>query len=147
MRCPTLVLALARCAFGLRPLASIPLDIKKRQDAFGYGVQNPRVIPHSDGSGQVDQVVEVAFGANIDTDVELLKMGGSIAAYARDNATPKIPFWLMACKNIRLFSGERRLPERSQDICHARSKRCPSEGMAGIRNRGTHSSFRDRSGA
>ena len=51
----------------------------------------------------LDHIVEVAFGANIDADVELLKMGGSIAAYATDNATPKIPFWLMVFKNIRLF--------------------------------------------
>src|ERR1700739_3281336 len=33
-----------------------PGDIKKRQDAFGYGMPYPRVIPHSDGAGQVDQV-------------------------------------------------------------------------------------------
>ena len=51
----------------------------------------------------VDRIVEVAFGANIDADVELLKMGGSMAAYATDNAMPKIPFWLMVFKNIRLF--------------------------------------------
>lgn len=51
----------------------------------------------------VDHIVEVAFGANVDADVELLKMGGSIAAYATDNATPKIPFWLMVFKNLRVF--------------------------------------------
>jgi NADPH2:quinone reductase len=51
----------------------------------------------------VDHIVEVAFGANIDADVEMLKMGGSIGAYATDNATPKIPFWLMVFKNIRLY--------------------------------------------
>jgi NADPH2:quinone reductase len=51
----------------------------------------------------VDHIVEVAFGANVDADVDLLKMGGSIGAYATDNATPKIPFWLMAFKNIRLY--------------------------------------------
>lgn len=51
----------------------------------------------------VDHIVEVAFGANIDADVEILKMGGSIGAYATDNATPKIPFWLMVFKNIRVF--------------------------------------------
>ena len=38
----------------------------------------------------VDHVVEVAFGANIDADIEVLKMGGSIGAYATDNATPKV---------------------------------------------------------
>ena len=51
----------------------------------------------------VDHIVEVAFGANMDADVELLKIGGSMGAYATDNATPKIPFWLMAFKNIRLY--------------------------------------------
>jgi NADPH2:quinone reductase len=51
----------------------------------------------------VDHIVEVAFGANIDADVEMLKMGGSIGAYATDNASPKIPFWLMVFKNIRVF--------------------------------------------
>lgn len=33
-----------------------PGDIKKRQDVFGYGMPFPRVIPHSDGAGTVDQV-------------------------------------------------------------------------------------------
>ncbi len=51
----------------------------------------------------VDHIVEVAFGANIDADVEMLKMGGSIGAYATDDATPKIPFWLMVFKNLRLY--------------------------------------------
>src|SRR5580658_505215 len=51
----------------------------------------------------VDHIVEVAFGGNIDADVEMLKMGGSIGAYATDHATPKIPFWLMVFKNIRVF--------------------------------------------
>src|SRR5271154_6992560 len=51
----------------------------------------------------IDHIVEVAFGANIETDVELLKLGGSIASYATDNAAPKIPFWQMVFKNIRTF--------------------------------------------
>ena len=51
----------------------------------------------------VDHIVEVAFGANLDADIEMLKMGGSIGAYATDNATPKIPFWLLVFKNISLF--------------------------------------------
>jgi NADPH:quinone reductase len=33
-----------------------PGEVKKRQDAFGYGMPYPRVIPHSDGAGQVDRV-------------------------------------------------------------------------------------------
>ena len=33
-----------------------PGDIKKCQDAFGYGMAYARVIPHSDGAGQVDEI-------------------------------------------------------------------------------------------
>jgi NADPH:quinone reductase len=51
----------------------------------------------------IDHIVEVAFAANIETNIELLAMGGSIATYATDSATPTIPFWLMVFKNIRLF--------------------------------------------
>ena len=35
-----------------------PGDVKKRDDAFGVGMPYPRVIPHSDGSGTVDEVGE-----------------------------------------------------------------------------------------
>ena len=35
-----------------------PGDVKKRQDAFGYGMPYPRVIPHSDGAGTIDMVGE-----------------------------------------------------------------------------------------
>lgn len=51
----------------------------------------------------VDHIVEVAFATNIEVDIELLKLGGSIASYATDNATPKIPFWQMVFKNVRVF--------------------------------------------
>ena len=51
----------------------------------------------------IDHIVEVAFGANFEADVELLKQGGSIASYATDNAAPKIPFWQMVFKNVRTF--------------------------------------------
>jgi NADPH2:quinone reductase len=53
--------------------------------------------------GGIDHIVEVAFGANIEADVEILKLGGSIASYATDNAAPKIPFWQMVFKSIRVF--------------------------------------------
>jgi NADPH:quinone reductase len=51
----------------------------------------------------IDHVIEVAFAANIETDVELLNMGGSIATYATDVAAAKIPVWQMVFKNIRVF--------------------------------------------
>lgn len=51
----------------------------------------------------VAHIVEVAFGANITTDLELLALHGSIATYATDVATPDIPFWPLLFKNIRVF--------------------------------------------
>jgi NADPH2:quinone reductase len=51
----------------------------------------------------VDHVVEVAFAANIESDVELLNLDGSIATYATNAEKPAIPFWPMVFKNIRLF--------------------------------------------
>lgn len=35
-----------------------PGDLKKREDAFGYGMPYPRVVPHSDGAGTIDQLGE-----------------------------------------------------------------------------------------
>jgi NADPH:quinone reductase len=51
----------------------------------------------------IDHVVEVAFGANVEADLELLNLGGSIATYATDVARPAIPFWPLVFKNIRVF--------------------------------------------
>src|ERR1700739_380969 len=51
----------------------------------------------------IDHIVEVAFAANIERDVELLKMGGSVATYATNAAAPTIHFWQMVFKNIQLF--------------------------------------------
>ena len=38
-----------------------PGDVKKRQDTLGSGMPFPRVIPHSDGAGTIDQVGGEAF--------------------------------------------------------------------------------------
>lgn len=51
----------------------------------------------------IDHIVEVAFGANVEADVQLLNMDGSIATYATNVPVPEIPFWPMVFKNIRLF--------------------------------------------
>jgi NADPH2:quinone reductase len=51
----------------------------------------------------VDHIVEVAFGANIKTDVEVLAQGGSIAAYATNAFTPEIPFWQLVFSNASIF--------------------------------------------
>lgn len=51
----------------------------------------------------VDHVVEVAFGANAERDVELLRIGGSICTYATNDSKAPIPFWQMVFNNIRVF--------------------------------------------
>lgn len=51
----------------------------------------------------VDHVVEVALDANIGVDVEVLALGGSIAAYAAGQSTPSIPFWPLVFQNARVF--------------------------------------------
>jgi NADPH:quinone reductase len=50
----------------------------------------------------IHHIVEVAFGANIATDLDLLAVHGSVAAYATDVETPAIPFWPLLFKNIRV---------------------------------------------
>jgi NADPH2:quinone reductase len=42
-----------------------PGDVKKRGDAFGVGMPFPRVIPHSDGAGVIDEVGEGVTSARV----------------------------------------------------------------------------------
>ncbi len=51
----------------------------------------------------VDHIVEVAFGANIAADVQMLALEGSIATYATNDPTPVLPFWPLVFINARVF--------------------------------------------
>jgi NADPH:quinone reductase len=51
----------------------------------------------------VHHIVEVAFGANINTDTEVLAQAGSIATYATNTPTPETPVWQLVFVNARLF--------------------------------------------
>jgi NADPH2:quinone reductase len=51
----------------------------------------------------VNHIVEVAFGANIKTDIEVLARAGSIATYATNTPTVEIPVWQLVFINARLF--------------------------------------------
>ena len=51
----------------------------------------------------VHHIVEVAFGANIKTDTEVLAQGGSIATYATNTPMPETPVWQLVFVNARLF--------------------------------------------
>ena len=50
----------------------------------------------------IDHIVEVAFAANIERDIELLKPGGTLATYATNDPTRGVPFWEMVFKNIQI---------------------------------------------
>ena len=59
----------------------------------------------------VDHIVEVAFAANIARDIELLKVGGTLATYATNEPAPSIPYWPMVFKNIQVnFLGSDNFP-------------------------------------
>jgi NADPH2:quinone reductase len=51
----------------------------------------------------VHHIVEVAFGANIKTDTEVLAQGGSIATYATNVPMPETPVWQLVFMNARLY--------------------------------------------
>ena len=57
----------------------------------------------ADAPDGVDHIVEVAFHANVAADEKMLRLGGSIAAYATGEPTPTLPFWPLVFKNVRLF--------------------------------------------
>jgi NADPH2:quinone reductase len=48
-------------------------------------------------------IVEVGFAANISSDEQMLKLGGSIATYASNAPNATIPFWPLVFKNVRVF--------------------------------------------
>jgi NADPH2:quinone reductase len=84
--------------------------------------------------GGVDHLVEVAFGENIGLDLELLAVGGSLAAYATHAATPQIPFWELLFKNvsIHLVGSDDLPPDIKVDAAHALN-RAIENGWAGMR--------------
>ncbi|MGJ7916130.1 NADPH:quinone reductase [Massilia sp. LXY-6] len=82
----------------------------------------------------VDHIVEVAFGENIGLDLELLAVGGSIAAYATHAAMPQIPFWELLFKNVSIhLVGSDDVPaDIKVDAAHALN-RAIENGWTGLR--------------
>jgi len=50
----------------------------------------------------LDHIVEVAFGANLELDLAVLRNGGSIATYATDVPRPELPFWPLVFANVSI---------------------------------------------
>jgi NADPH:quinone reductase len=93
------VIGSVRSSFDEAAAKSAGADFVLRNDGKSDFVQLVKTLAPQG----VDHIVEVAFGANVEADVELLSNGGSIATYATDNASPKIPFWQMVFKNLGVF--------------------------------------------
>ncbi len=53
--------------------------------------------------GGVDHIVEVAFGANLATDIDVLAPNGSISTYATDVAEPSVPVWPLVFANATIY--------------------------------------------
>jgi len=51
----------------------------------------------------VHHIVEVAFAANMTTNLKVLAQGGAIATYATNVPTPEIPVWELVFINARIF--------------------------------------------
>ncbi len=88
-----------------------PGDVKKRQDTFGVEMAFPRVIPHSDGAGTLDQVGESVPGSRVGERVwcfgaQSYRPFGTAAEYTvvpTGNAVPlsaKVSFEQGACLGI-----------------------------------------------
>jgi NADPH2:quinone reductase len=78
-----------------------------------------RVVEYTGGKG-VNRVAEVAFDANIDTDLAILKIGGVIATYASGADRPSLPFWQLGFKNLTIhFLSNDDFPEAANQAAAA----------------------------
>ena len=63
--------------------------------------QVAEAILDANGGALVDRIVDVEFGGNLPTSVEVLRIGGTIATYASTNVPePKLPFFKMMYKDV-----------------------------------------------
>ncbi|WP_297798487.1 NADPH:quinone reductase [uncultured Eudoraea sp.] len=81
----------------------------------------------------VDHIVEVAFAANIDTDVAILKQGGTIATYASNESPASIPFWPLVFSNISIhFLGSDDFSDASKRAAARDLAEALAEGWQGL---------------
>lgn len=107
--------AVGQCAIALavRAGATVLATVRKEADiktALQAGAEKVYLANKSlaeklinDYRQGVNHIVEVAFAANIDANVAVLKLGGSIATYATNQNPASIPFWELVFKNISVY--------------------------------------------
>jgi NADPH2:quinone reductase len=80
-------------------------DIASRAGADEVFLANEKLAEniHRAAPGGVDHIVEVAFAANVRTDIEVLAQAGSIATYATNTPIAEIPVWQLVFINARMF--------------------------------------------
>jgi NADPH:quinone reductase len=81
----------------------------------------------------VHHIVEVAFGANIKTDMEILAQGGSIATYASDVFRPEILYWPLVFSNASVhFIGSDDVPLQAKIEATRAIKQALEAGWQGL---------------
>ncbi|MEU8152393.1 NADPH:quinone reductase [Micromonospora sp. NPDC048986] len=74
-----------------------------------------RILDYT-GAEPIDRVAELAFDANMATNLEVLRNGGVIATYATGEAEPTIPYWPLGFKNITVrFLSNDDFPEAANE--------------------------------
>lgn len=87
-------------------------------------------IRRESGPSGIDRIVEVAFGANIATDEQVIATGGTIVAYASDtDAAPTVPFWDLLFRNVVIrLVGSDDLPAEAERQAIADITACLEDG-------------------
>ncbi len=130
----------ARLGGAARVIATVSREAQAKQavEAGAHAVVNyrsedvvARVREIAGRETPVDRVIEVAFGANLATDLALLAPRGVIATYASDaEPQPAIPFWQLLAKDLTVRFV---LVYQMGDAAHAQAAAWITEALAAQR--------------
>jgi len=89
--------------------ASNPVDSKACLEAGAHAVVNHREkdwatqLVEANGGKKVDRVIDVEFGANLSSDLDVIRTGGTIVTYGSAMVPePKLPFYRMMFMDLLL---------------------------------------------
>jgi NADPH2:quinone reductase len=88
------------------------------------------ILDATDGE-PVDRIIEVEFGANLQTSIEVIRTGGVIATYSSmQDAQPKLPFFQMMYKDMTIhFVIVYAMPESAKQFAIADIERALSNNL------------------